>query len=117
MSEAVPITVHLCLPLQEAVQVPRLWGSKQDVPVHNFLPRTLSNFAFNPGSDNYPVPPAWNGKLSLLFVLSNGIPGTKVRAYVTGPPGADLAAASFARLQPQARSHRQRHHHRINLAE
>ena len=71
--------------MPEPAQVPKLWGSKQDVPADNFLPRYLSDFAFTPLSDNYAVPRAWNGKLSMLFVLKDGSPGTKVRAYVTGP--------------------------------
>lgn len=88
---------------KEPEQVPKLWGSKQDVSAHNFLPRILSNFAFNPLSDNYLVPPSWNGKLSLLFVLKNGTPGTKVRSYIRGPPAA-AAHSSFARLQSQSRT-------------
>ena len=95
---------------QESIQAPRLWGSKQDVPTSNFLPRVLADFAFNPASDNYQVPPTWTGKLSFLFVLKNGTPGTKVRGYVTGPPAVDVPAVrTFTRVQSQ-------HHTRQTLA-
>ena len=70
---------------QELPQIPRLWGSKADVPPDNFLPRTLRDFSFDPLSANYVVPPTWGGKLCMLFVLKDGTPGTKSRAYVTGP--------------------------------
>ena len=55
------------------------------MPADNFLPRTLRDFSFDPLSANYIVPPSWGGKLCMLFVLKDGTPGTKSRAYVTGP--------------------------------
>ena len=101
------------MPLQEPIQVPKLWGSKQDVPARNFLPRILADFAFNPLSDNYLVPPTWSGKLSLLFVLKNGTPGTKVRGYVTGPPQAlaPVTTTTFTRAMAQAQAHHHHHSH------
>ena len=63
-------------------QLPPLWGSKQDVLASNFLPRTLSEFVFTPAASNFRAPPGWGGKLTLLFVLKDGTPQTKVRGYV-----------------------------------
>lgn len=68
--------------VQDLIQVPRLWGSKQDVLHSNYLPRNLNNFRYTPASSNYRVPTGWQGKLTLLFVLKDGTEYTKVRGYV-----------------------------------
>lgn len=72
---------------QEPIQIPRLYGSKQDVPPANFLPRTLANFRFTPAAANYRTPPGWMGKLKLLFVLKDGTFYTKVHGYVRSDRG------------------------------
>lgn len=68
--------------LQDMIQVPALFGSKQDVLLSNFLPRNLNNFRYTPASSNYRVPSGWQGKLTLLFVLKDGTEYSKVRGYV-----------------------------------
>ena len=75
------------MPVQDLIQIPALFGSKQDVPTSNFLPRTLNNFRFTPASSNYRVPSGWQGKLTLLFVLKDGTPYSKVRGYVRSDKG------------------------------
>lgn len=57
------------------------------MPTSNFLPRTLNNFRFTPASSNYRVPPGWRGKLTLLFVLKDGTPYSKVHGYVRSDRG------------------------------
>lgn len=73
--------------MQELLQVPALFGSKQDVMTSNFLPRNLENFRFTPASSNYRVPNGWQGKLTLLFVLKDGTEYSKVRGYVRSEKG------------------------------
>lgn len=68
--------------MQEMIQIPLLFGSKQAVHASNFLPRTLNNFRYTPASSNYVVPSGWQGKLTLLFVLKDGTEYSKVRGYV-----------------------------------
>ena len=41
----------------------------EDVPLENFFYVNLENFIFDPSSPGYPKPDAWNGKLSLVFML------------------------------------------------
>jgi hypothetical protein len=76
--------------LQDLIQIPALFGSKKDVPTSNFLPRTLNNFRFTPASSNYRVPPGWQGKLTLLFVLKDGTEYSKVHGYVRSDRGPGL---------------------------
>ena len=73
--------------MQEMIQVPSLFGSKQEVLLSNFLPRNLNNFRYTPASSNYRVPPGWQGKLTLLFVLKDGTEYSKVRGYVRSDRG------------------------------
>ena len=67
--------------------MPLLFGSKQEVLLSNFLPRNLNNFRYTPASSNYRVPPGWQGKLTLLFVLKDGTEYSKVRGYVRSDRG------------------------------
>ena len=73
--------------MQDPVQIPPLFGSKQDVPAANYLPRTLRNFRFSPAASNYRVPSGWQGKLKLLFVMKDGTEYTKVHGYVRSDRG------------------------------
>lgn len=72
--------------VQAGAQIPPLYGSKQNVPAQNFYYVNLANFLFNPRDPNYHAPPAWNGKLSIIFMLQDGPAFSGAQAYITQQP-------------------------------
>jgi hypothetical protein len=62
------------------VQLPALWGTKQNVWAENFMPVNLTNFSVNLAAL---APEGWDGRAMLLFAMKDGSPGTKIQVYVT----------------------------------
>lgn len=80
--------------MQAGAQIPKLYGSRQDVPLKNFFYVNLASFLFNPTDTNYPTPYGWNGKLSIIFMLQDAPAFSSAQAYITQqPPIAPLAVA------------------------
>ena len=71
---------------QAGAQIPKLYGSKQDVPAQNFFYVNLASFIFYPLDPNYPTPTGWNGKLSIIFMLQDGPAFSSAQAYITQQP-------------------------------
>ena len=63
--------------------MPPLYGSKQDVPATNFFYVNLASFIFDPTGAGYPTPAAWEGKLSIIFMLQDGAAFSGAAAYIT----------------------------------
>lgn len=72
--------------MQAGAQTPPLYGSKQNVPPNKFYYVNLANFLFNPKDPNYNAPAAWNGKLSIVFMLKDGPAFSGAQAYITQQP-------------------------------
>lgn len=65
------------------IQIPQHWGSKRPVWAMKFIPIDLASFTVDFQSlaaDN------WDGRATMLFVMKDGHPGTKVQAYITEQP-------------------------------
>ena len=73
----------MCAWLQpnDTYQTPPLYGSEEDVPSQNFFPVNLANFGFQPNSTAFPVPTGWQGQMSMILMLKNGIMGSRVQCY------------------------------------
>lgn len=62
------------------VQLPALWGTKQNVWANNFIAVDLKNFTLDLESL---APRNWDGRALLLLAMKDGSPGTKIQAYIT----------------------------------
>lgn len=65
------------------IQIPNHWGSKKPVWAMRFIPVDLKNFTIDFQSL---AAEHWEGRATVLFVMKDGTPGTKVQAYVKEQP-------------------------------
>ena len=67
------------------------------MPPSNFFYVDLASFVFDPLDPGYAAPAAWNGKLSIIFMLQDGAAFSSARAYLN-----QLLTGGRAPVPPQA---------------